>query len=283
MADTEITTEQSLVPVEKGTPDGFSRALETMQRNGTDEQTIRTYRNILDIIHARQPDFQVTPDENGPQQSAAPIAETVAGYLNNPRLDVVGLPIISAEHPENPTFVLRSNYHNRTLPEMIVLVNDASIRSIQKPDGTLNQVMGIQIVPGDEQTPGDMVEVFSKGKTRPLSPVLQEQVANAFQVAHELSLPTGHQTLGDLANEWRLQDGSKLLPQHLSEKGITEPINFCQVILGGFVVRAAPIQEEVKTGGFLQRLRSRLLGSGQKEVTAVSVPKTLPPASTDQK
>lgn len=210
-------------PDEADQRDCFSRALEMMRRNGTDEQTQRVYANILDVIRLNMSRLDTKPQELTERfDRNSPFFVAGLSMWEKPRVEVPGMPIINANNPANPSFELNPNYHNG--PEWLgtVCVDDPTIVNaneeiqLRKPNGELNSTWTVQVIPGDEKTPGNMYSKLPGQEKQLLTPALRQRIDDVFQICRKqsIALVTGRSFIGyvpgDILSELRFRDGKSV-------------------------------------------------------------------------
>lgn len=230
--------------------DGFSRALEMMQRNGTDEQTKRVYINILKVIKLNGRGTLSTKAMGLTERLGKD--NPLSGLLSmweKPRVEIPGMPLINVSDPNNPFFDLQPNYHNGHEWISTVCIDDPTINNengvveVYKPSGELNTVWSVQVSPGDEGNPGNMYSQTPGREKQLLTPALRQRIDDAFQACKEQSAKDammaaiGFPSLGyvapDILSQFRYRDGSKVV----SGRKEIIPKELYKLILGGEVIR----------------------------------------------
>ncbi|GEM_PF-2706007 len=193
---------------ENSSPDTFTATLAMMEENGTDAQTQAVYRNILQTIANNRGQFDNSPHD-GIQtlDHANPMTAAMFGQWLETRVEIPGMPIITADNPDAPKFKLGPNYHNGEEWITTVCIDDPRILNARgridsrKPDGSWNMMYGVVIDPGDKNTPGDMYGTIPGQDPIKLSPGLRDRIENAFLLSavdanrvrnpllHDLGLP----------------------------------------------------------------------------------------------
>ncbi len=230
--------------------DAFSKTLEMMQRNGTDEQTRRVYANILEVVRLNMHAFDA---------KAKGLAQGFAQYLpleqwEKPRVEIPGMPVINIDHPAHPFFSLEPNYHNGS--EWIAtvciddptIVNEHGIIQYHKPNGEQNRARSVQIVPGDETHPGNMYSHVPGKEGWLLTTALRQRIDDAFQAAIDLSKTPKTTRLFinsyievdeipfDVLSQYQDRDGGSLGDEYKKIKSE----KFYELILGGEIIKKPP-------------------------------------------
>jgi len=265
--------------IEVSRRDGFARALEMMRGNGTDEQTIRVYTSILDIMRLNVSSLDKQPERLLVSQDPSNPLASFLNFWEQPRLKIYGLPIVTGANPDTPTFILDANYHNNnTMQVGNVCIDDPTITRengfilFRKPDGTPNTATRVEISPGNIGIPGGMYDVNPlNGETKELTTNLRQRIDDAFQVCLEYSRAVSESVkllgisdsvdrsarsfnaeiaLGRICKDWRTLDGKKFKdPLHVSE--------LYQFILSGRVKRKDQTTVKQRIDNFLSRHKPR--------------------------
>lgn len=238
--------------VEKSSPDTFTATLAMMEKNGTDPQTLTVYKNILLTIAKNKGRFDNTPhdgiqtlDHDNPMTAAM-----FEQWLKN-RVEISGMPIITADNPDTPKFKLGPNYHNGEKWLITVCIDDPTILNdrgfvdSRKPDGSWNMMHSVVIDPGDENTPGDMYGIIPGRNPDKLSPGLRDRIDNAFLLSavdanrvrhpllHDLGLPA--EVSEALISDYKHINGEPIQREQIKQLQVSDVY---KLALGGEIVRS---------------------------------------------
>ncbi len=239
--------------VEKSSPDTFTATLAMMENNGTDAQTQAVYKNILQTIAKNKGQFDNTPHD-GIQtlDPDNPMTAAMFGQWLYTRVEVPGMPIITAENPDLPTFRLGANYHNgeewiaTVCIDDPTILNDRGFVDSRKPDGSWNKMHSVVIDPGDENTPGDMYGIIPGRDPIKLSPGLRDRIDNAFLLSavdanrvrhpllHDLGLPA--EVSETLISNFKKRNGEPIQGRQIKQLQVSD---IYKLALGGEIVKSA--------------------------------------------
>jgi hypothetical protein len=253
--------------------DRFTRVLEMMRSNGTDEQTVRVYTNILDIFRFNVSGLKKQPAGLLQNQDLPGPFASLLSFWEQPRLEITGLPIVTGINPDNPTFILDANYHNDSIMQVgNVCIDDPTITSetgfimFRKPDGTPNSATRIEINPGNIGIPGGIYDVNPiNGKAEELTTGLRQRIDDVLSVCLEYSRAVSESddfsrfyvaegVLRRVCEDWRTLDGKKI-KDHVN---ISE---LYQYILSGRVKRKGQVTSPIRkiADKFKSQSKTRLL------------------------